>query len=88
MRDEWRKLETERRGYGCSDIRRLDLLPGLIRKMERDLGLEEAELGITDEQRKSLGMTQGQPLRFHDPACTAISTPPGGFPRSKDGWPF
>jgi hypothetical protein len=53
LRDEWRKLETQRLGGRCSDIRRLDLLPGLIRKMERDLGLEEAVLGITDAQRQS-----------------------------------
>jgi hypothetical protein len=43
LRDEWRGLETQRLGGRCSDIRRIDVLPGLIRQMERDLGLEEAE---------------------------------------------
>jgi hypothetical protein len=86
LRDEWRQLETGRLGGRCANVRRLDLLPGLIRKAEKELGLEPAELGITDEQRQALGIGQ-QPLRYHDLA--PLHRPPGGWPAaSKDGWPF
>jgi hypothetical protein len=76
---EWRQLHGAKLSGHCPDPLRLDLLPGLIRKMAGDLGVEMPHLEVSAEARRALG-----PVPFHDPACTATTVPPSGLPNPEN----
>ena len=79
---EWQKLETARLSHSpARDHLRLDLLPGLIRKVADKLGVPMPELRVPEEIKKQLG-----PVRFHDPSCGLLHQPPGGWPAGKSPW--
>jgi hypothetical protein len=73
--EEWRELYGAKLCGHCADPLKLDRLPGLIRKMAGDLGLEMPHLEVSVEARQAQGA-----VAFHDPSCTATTIPPGGMP--------